>query len=106
MMKKLLNDETLNYLSKIALSHAEAGADIVAPSDMMDGRVAAIRKTLDLNGLLRYHNNVLLCKIFFIILRTIQGCCLFCTMFWRQTNISDESMQIFKKQLEKLKWIL
>ena len=47
---EIVNDETLNYLSKIALSHAEAGADIVAPSDMMDGRVAAIRKTLDLNG--------------------------------------------------------
>jgi porphobilinogen synthase len=47
---EILNDETLNYLSKIALSHAEAGADIVAPSDMMDGRVAAIRETLDLNG--------------------------------------------------------
>ncbi len=47
---EIMNDETLNYLSKIALSHAEAGADIVAPSDMMDGRVAAIRETLDLNG--------------------------------------------------------
>lgn len=47
---KILNDETLNYLSRIALSHAEAGADMVAPSDMMDGRVEAIRKTLDENG--------------------------------------------------------
>jgi porphobilinogen synthase len=47
---KIMNDETLNYISKIALSHAEAGADIVAPSDMMDGRVRAIRNTLDLNG--------------------------------------------------------
>ena len=47
---EILNDETLNYLSKIALSHAESGADVVAPSDMMDGRVAAIRETLDLNG--------------------------------------------------------
>jgi porphobilinogen synthase len=47
---EILNDKTLNYLSKIALSHAEAGADIVAPSDMMDGRVEAIRKTLDENG--------------------------------------------------------
>jgi porphobilinogen synthase len=47
---KIMNDETLNYISKIALSHAEAGADIVAPSDMMDGRVKAIRNTLDLNG--------------------------------------------------------
>lgn len=47
---EILNDETLSYLSKIALSHAEAGADMVAPSDMMDGRVEAIRKTLDENG--------------------------------------------------------
>ena len=48
--EKILNDESLNYLSKVALSHAEAGADIVAPSDMMDGRVASMRKVLDLNG--------------------------------------------------------
>lgn len=46
---KILNDETLELLARIALSHAEAGADMVAPSDMMDGRVAAIRKTLDEN---------------------------------------------------------
>ena len=38
------NDKTLDYLSRIALSHVEAGADMVAPSDMMDGRVLAIRK--------------------------------------------------------------
>lgn len=44
------NDATLPYLAKIALSHAEAGADIIAPSDMMDGRVAAIRRALDANG--------------------------------------------------------
>jgi porphobilinogen synthase len=44
------NDETLKLLSKEALSHAKAGADIVAPSDMMDGRVGAIRKILDENG--------------------------------------------------------
>ena len=41
------NDATLELLSKVALSHAKAGADMVAPSDMMDGRVAAIRETLD-----------------------------------------------------------
>ena len=45
------NDETLNYLEKIALSHARAGADIVAPSDMMDGHVGAIRNALDDEGL-------------------------------------------------------
>jgi porphobilinogen synthase len=44
------NDETLRLLAKEALSHAESGADIIAPSDMMDGRVAAIRKVLDENG--------------------------------------------------------
>ena len=44
------NDSTLELLAKEALSHARAGADIVAPSDMMDGRVGAIRKALDQNG--------------------------------------------------------
>ena len=46
----VLNDETVEVLAKQALSHAIAGADIVAPSDMMDGRVAAIRDTLEANG--------------------------------------------------------
>jgi porphobilinogen synthase len=44
------NDQTLALLAKTALSHAQAGADIVAPSDMMDGRIGAIRETLDDNG--------------------------------------------------------
>lgn len=44
------NDETLEYLGKIAVSHAKAGADIVAPSDMMDGRIGFIRNALDENG--------------------------------------------------------
>ena len=44
------NDVTLNYLAKIAVSHVKAGADIVAPSDMMDGRIQAIREALDKNG--------------------------------------------------------
>ncbi|MFR2839194.1 MAG: porphobilinogen synthase [Zhenhengia sp.] len=44
------NDVTLTYLARIAVSHAKAGADMVAPSDMMDGRVAAIRTALDENG--------------------------------------------------------
>ena len=44
------NDPTLDWLAKAAVSHARAGADIVAPSDMMDGRVAAIRKALDTAG--------------------------------------------------------
>ena len=44
------NDKTLELLAKTALSHVEAGADMVAPSDMMDGRVAAIRQCLDKAG--------------------------------------------------------
>ena len=46
----VLNDETVNVLAKQALCHAEAGADIVAPSDMMDGRIGAIRDALEENG--------------------------------------------------------
>jgi porphobilinogen synthase len=48
--EKILNDETLDLLARQALSHVRAGADMVAPSDMMDGRVGAIRKRLDENG--------------------------------------------------------
>ncbi|MHB1416745.1 MAG: porphobilinogen synthase [Chloroflexota bacterium] len=47
---KVENDPTLPYLARTAVSHAEAGADIVAPSDMMDGRVGAIREALDAEG--------------------------------------------------------
>jgi porphobilinogen synthase len=46
----VINDETLEALSKQALTHAEAGVDIVAPSDMMDGRVGALRRALDAKG--------------------------------------------------------
>ncbi|MDR7665158.1 porphobilinogen synthase [Methanosarcina sp. Z-7115] len=48
--KEVLNDPTLEVLGKIAVSHARAGADMVAPSGMMDGMVEAIRQALDLNG--------------------------------------------------------
>lgn len=49
---EILNDETLPLLAKMAVSLAKAGADVIAPSDMMDGRVAAIREALDQNGFL------------------------------------------------------
>ncbi len=48
--EEILNDETITLLAKEAVSHVEAGADMVAPSDMMDGRVFAIRKALDYKG--------------------------------------------------------
>ena len=47
---EVLNDATLSLLAKEALSHARAGADVIAPSDMMDGRIGAIREVLDENG--------------------------------------------------------
>lgn len=53
---EILNDETLEVLSKMAIAQANAGSDIVGPSDMMDGRVGAIRKSLDEAG----HRNVLI----------------------------------------------
>jgi porphobilinogen synthase len=48
--EEILNDETVELLVKEAVSHAEAGVDIIAPSDMMDGRIGAIRKALDEKG--------------------------------------------------------
>ncbi|HMJ64914.1 MAG TPA: porphobilinogen synthase, partial [Candidatus Binatia bacterium] len=47
---RILNDPTLKLLAQTAVSHADAGADVVAPSDMMDGRVRAIRQALDKSG--------------------------------------------------------
>jgi porphobilinogen synthase len=47
---RILNDETLPILNKMALAQAQAGIDIIGPSDMMDGRVGSIRETLDING--------------------------------------------------------
>ena len=53
----VLNDETVDVLIKQSISHAEAGADIVAPSDMMDGRIGAIRNSLEESGFI--HTNIL-----------------------------------------------
>lgn len=47
---EIVNDETVEHLVQMALSHVEAGADMVAPSDMMDGRIGAIREALDMTG--------------------------------------------------------
>ncbi len=53
----ILNDETLRVLTQQALTHAQAGVDIVAPSDMMDGRIGSIRKALETNGFI--HTKIL-----------------------------------------------
>jgi porphobilinogen synthase len=57
-MKEVDNDRTLGLLAKAALAYAEAGADVVAPSDMMDGRVGAIREALDEEG----RSDVVICS--------------------------------------------
>jgi porphobilinogen synthase len=55
--KVIINDKTNEILSKMALSHAIAGADVIAPSDMMDGRILSIRNTLEKNG---FHNTAIM----------------------------------------------
>lgn len=54
---QILNDETVSVLEKMAVSHAKAGADMVAPSDMMDGRIGAIRKALEVESF--YHVGIM-----------------------------------------------
>ncbi|GAA3321062.1 hypothetical protein GCM10020331_034790 [Ectobacillus funiculus] len=60
----IVNDESLELLAKTAVSQAKAGADIIAPSNMMDGFVAAIRHALDENGFFTCADYVLCCKSF------------------------------------------
>ena len=54
---EIINDESAELLARMAVSHAEAGADLVAPSDMMDGRIAIIRETLEESGF--YHTGIM-----------------------------------------------
>ena len=68
---EVLNDVTLELLSKMAVTHADSGADIVAPSDMMDGRVAAIRNALDEEGLTDTVPHVLLQQVRLGLLRPV-----------------------------------
>ena len=67
---EILNDPSLDLLADAALSHARAGADIVAPSDMMDGRVAAIRGKLDAN---RFSDVAILALFGEILFRSSMG---------------------------------
>ena len=62
MNQKVDNDISIDTLTKVAVSHARAGADIVAPSAMMDGQVKAIREGLDEAGFSGYCNNWIFCK--------------------------------------------
>ena len=68
---RILNDPTLKLLARAAASHAEAGADIVAPSDMMDGRVRAIRAELDRLGFAGHAHHVLRGQVCLGVLRAV-----------------------------------
>ena len=87
------NDQTLEYLSATAVSHAAAGADMVAPSDMMDGRIAALRAGLDENG---FKNTPIMsyaikyASKFYGPFREAAGSA---PSFWRQKNLSDGPSQ-------------
>ena len=80
----ILNDETLPLLAKTAVSYAKAGADIIAPSDMMDSRVRAIREALDENGFVQR-------QIRIRILLTFPGCGPFRSGLWRPKDLPDGS---------------
>ncbi len=68
---EIVNDATLELLARTSVSLARAGVDIIAPSDMMDGRVAAIRKALDEAQLINTPDSFLCCQVRFRILRSI-----------------------------------
>ena len=70
---RILNDETLECLRAMAKTHAESGADMVAPSDMMDGRVAAIRSELDRAGLSGTADHGVRRQIRFLFLCAVPG---------------------------------
>ena len=66
------NDLTIELLSNIALSHAIAGVDIVAPSSMMDGQVKRIKEKLDINGYNKNKNFIIFCETIFLIVQALQ----------------------------------
>ncbi len=83
------NDATLDLLAKMSLSHAEAGADMVAPSDMMDGRVKAIREILDQNGFENTPHHVLCRQACLGILRSFPGGRGIHASIWRPQILPD-----------------
>jgi porphobilinogen synthase len=68
---EVVNDASVKQLAKMALSHAQAGADIVSPSDMMDGRVGAIRELMDSEGLRQHRHHRLQRQVRLGLLRTL-----------------------------------
>ena len=83
----VMNDETVEVLVKQALSHAEAGADVVAPSDMMDGRIGAIRSALEDNSYHPYSYPRLFGQVCFLLLWSVSRCCRLCCQSCRRQQI-------------------
>lgn len=83
------NDKTLEYLNRIALSHVKAGAHMVAPSDMMDGRIGSMRQALDEEGFVNVPIMAYFGQIFLRILRAVSGSCRISAGFWRPEELSD-----------------
>ena len=82
-MEKILNDETLEILAKMSLAQADAGVDILGPSDMMDGRVGYIREELDSHGFTDVSIMSYTAKYASAFLRTVSGCLGFRSEVWR-----------------------
>ena len=80
---QIINDTTVEILAQMALTHAQAGADIVAPSDMMDGRVFGHSNSSRKRKISQYWNPQLQCQICFWILWAFPICFGFCSWFWR-----------------------
>ena len=87
------NDQTLDWLAASAVSHARAGADMVAPSDMMDGRVAAIRRALDSQGFSAIPDPLLRSQICLGLLWPVPRSCRIHASIRRSPQLSDGSRQ-------------
>lgn len=89
---QILNDETLPILAKMTIAQAQAGADIIGPSDMMDGRVGYLRKALDADGFTDVSIMSYTAK-YASALRTLPRCAQFCPEVRRQKDLSNGSCQ-------------
>jgi len=90
---RVLNDPTLELLKKTAVSQAKAGADIIAPSGMMDGFVQAIREGLDEAGFRGYANSFLCRQVCLCLLWTISRCSRFSASIWRSPHLPNGPLQ-------------
>ena len=90
----VINDETVAVLTQQAVLQAQAGVDIVAPSDMMDGRIGAIRAALEKSGAIHTRIMAYSAKYAVGLLRTVSRCCRFIGQSWR------------RQQDDRIRWIL